>query len=266
MCDLSIIVVSYNHPEMLEKTLRTIAACRGPLAVEVFVVDNASTAGNVAMVKRNFPGVRLIQNSRNRGFAAANNQALGQAQGEFVLLLNPDIEVKDGALEALVSFMRRSPDAAAAGGKLFSPDGSLQMSCRSFYTPLTLLLRRTFFGALMPRHPALKKHLLSDWSHDTIREVDWVVGACLLLRRSVLERIGPLDERFFMYCEDVDICYRLKAQGFKTCYVPDAHFVHFHRRESAAGIWNRKLWWHVRSMCLLHWKQCRWGIKRRCQR
>lgn len=245
--DLTVIIVSFNHQETLLRTIRSLFSNDCGLNFEVFVVDNASTENNIEIIRRDFPRVKLIENKENLGFAAANNQAIARAGGEYVLLLNPDIEVQQGSLDKLVEFMRRTPEAAAAGGRLLYQDGSLQPSCRCFYTLPTIILRRTFLGRLFPNHRLLRSHLMLDWDHSRPRAVDWVVGACLIIRRSVFNTVGTLDERFFMYFEDVDLCYRIKKAGLKTYYVPEAAFIHLHRRDSANGLFNPALWWHLKS-------------------
>ena len=254
--DLSIIIVSYNHSDMLRKTLHSICTSKQSLDFEVFVVDNASWEDNVKIIKEEFPQVKLIVNSKNLGFTHANNQAMRRCQGDFILMLNPDVEVIDGSLNKLVEFMRHNPQAGAAGGRLLYPDGSLQMSCRNFYTLPTILLKRTFLKNMFPQHKLVNRHLMSNWNHDNIRIVDWVFGACLIVRRRIIEELGFLDERFFMYFEDVDLCYRLKQRGLKTYYVPQASFIHFHRRDSAKGLFNKRLIWHIKSMFQFYRKCC----------
>jgi len=246
--DLSIIIVSYNYPDELRNTLFSIFDNPPDLNYEVFVVDNASKGDNVKVIEEEFPQVRLIRNRQNIGFARANNQAIKLSKAEFILMLNPDIEVLDGSLNQLVDFMRRNPRASAAGGKLLYPDGNLQLSCRNFYTIPTIILRRTFLNRIFPDHQLISRHLMFKWDHNNIRVVDWVFGACLIVRRSDLDKIGFLDEGYFMYFEDVDLCYRLRQAGIKTYYVPQALFIHSHRRESASGLLNKKVYWHIKGM------------------
>ncbi len=217
---------------------------------EVIVVDNASHDGSPRMVEEEFPGVRLVANADNAGYSRAVNQAIRTAAGHYVLILNPDIEVLPGSIDALADHLDRNPETGIAGGKLLNPDGSLQYSCRTFYTLNTLLHRRTPIGKLFPNSRVVRDHLMMDWDHDSVREVDWMLGACLMVRRDAIREVGLMDERFFMYFEDVDWCYRMKQHGWHVVYVPDATMKHVHRRESAkgGGLLNRRLMAHLNSM------------------
>jgi hypothetical protein len=178
------------------------------------------------------------------------NQALLAAAGRYVLILNPDIEVLPGSIDELATHLDRNPQTGIAGGKLLNPDGTLQYSCRTFYTLSTLLHRRTPIGKLFPNSRVVRDHLMMDWDHDSVREVDWMLGACLMVRRDAIREVGLMDERFFMYFEDVDWCYRMKQHGWQVVYVPAARMRHVHRRDSAkgGGLLNRRLMAHLNSM------------------
>lgn len=230
--DLSVVIVSWNTRADLERALAAVASAQCPLEIETIVVDNASTDGSASMVERKFPWVRRITNARNVGFAGANNQGLRAARGEFVLLLNPDTRVEPCAFSTLVDFMRAHPDAAACGPRLLNPDGSLQLSCRRFPRLITGLFRKAPLGRLLPDNPFNREYLMSEWDHDQVREVDWVSGAALCLRRSVANHVGPLDDGYFMYCEDVDWCYRARQAGYAIYYVPQAAITHAIGRSS----------------------------------
>ncbi|MDI6828775.1 MAG: glycosyltransferase family 2 protein, partial [Armatimonadota bacterium] len=150
-----------------------------------------------------------------------------ESKGRYVLLLNPDAEVKAGTFSILVNFADANPGAGLIGPKILNKDGSLQSSARRFPTPLAALFRNTFLGRLFPNNQYVREYLMADWDHSSPREVDWLSGAALMLRRAMLDEIGLLDERFFMYCEDVDIAYRAKQKGWKAIYCPEAQVVHF---------------------------------------
>ena len=202
------------------------------------------------MIAESHPEVRLLANRENVGYSRAVNQAIRAASGKYVLILNPDIEVLPGSIDALAQHMDDHATTGIAGGKLLNPDGSLQYSCRTFYTLSTLLHRRTPIGKLFPKSRVVRDHLMMDWDHATVREVDWMLGACLMVRTDAIREVGLMDERFFMYFEDVDWCYRMKQYGWKVVYVPDAPMKHVHRRESAAGggMLNARLLAHLNSM------------------
>jgi GT2 family glycosyltransferase len=248
--EVSIVVVSYNTKGLLRRCLETVARSGTSRACEVIVVDNASVDGSPGMLSRDFPDVRLMANGENVGYSRAVNQAIRSASGRYVLILNPDIEVGEGAIDALARHMDENPATGIAGGKLLNPDGTLQYSCRTFYTFATLLHRRTPLGKIFPNSGVVRRHLMLDWDHESVREVDWMLGACLMVRRDAIRDVGLMDERFFMYFEDVDWCYRMKQHGWKVVYVPDARMKHVHQRESAkgAGIFNRRIVAHLNSM------------------
>jgi GT2 family glycosyltransferase len=232
---LAVVIVAYETPELLAACLRSLAAAQVLGRHPVIVVDNSQTS-RCAAVCAGFPGVTLERNARNVGYARAVNQGMAHESAqaaELVLVLNPDIEVERDAIDRLRQAMADHPEAGLAGAKLLNPDRTLQYSCRRFYTLGALLLRRTFLGRLFPRHRALREHLMLDWDHATLRDVDWLIGACLLVRRAAAQDVGPMDERFFLYFEDVDWCARMHARGWRVLYVPDAVMVHHHRRESA---------------------------------
>ncbi|MGQ9524722.1 MAG: glycosyltransferase family 2 protein [Armatimonadota bacterium] len=208
------------------------ASARTTPAIEVIVVDNASADGSAEMVAEQHPWAKLIRSERNLGFSAGNNIGIRAATGRYVMLLNPDTLVHPGALRTLVEFADSHPEAGIIGPRLLNADGSIQYSCRSFPTLATGFFRNTFLGRLFPRNRFNRQYLLTDWDHSAVREVDWVSGAAMMIRRQVLDQIGLLDEGFFMYCEDVDICYRAHQAGWKVMYCPDAVITHMIARAS----------------------------------
>jgi N-acetylglucosaminyl-diphospho-decaprenol L-rhamnosyltransferase len=224
--DLSIIVVNWNTLELLAKCLSSVwdeIRTLHPLRVETLVVDNASTDGSAQMVRERFPWVMLIENQDNVGFARANNQAILQSTGRYVLLLNPDTEVRPGALEALVRFMETHPQAGGAGARLLNPDGTLQVSCYPAPTLWRELWRMFHLDALRP----YGVYHMQDWDVNRHRQVDVVQGACLILRQETLDQVGLLDDEYFIYSEEVDLCHRLQQVGWELYWVPQAQVVHY---------------------------------------
>ncbi len=255
---LAVVIIHYNTSGDLDRCLDSLAACAPAAEHQVIVVDNASSEPGLEEVHRKHPDLRWVFNPENSGYARGCNIGMAQVEADYYLILNPDIVVEPGALDRLLDFADRHPRAGMIGPQLLNPDGSIQDSCRRFYTLKTLLLRRTFFGRIFPDSRTVHLHLMRDFDHLTSRPVDWVLGGCLMVRRSAMERTGPMDERFFLYFEDVDWCYRMWQAGFEVQYTPDARFEHRHRRASATGgRFNKSFWLHLGSLISFYEK---WGM------
>jgi N-acetylglucosaminyl-diphospho-decaprenol L-rhamnosyltransferase len=225
---ISIVILNFNTCEHLAGCLRSVQA-EARAGDEVFVVDNASSDGSAEMVERDFPWVRLIRSPINGGFAHGNNQALRLATGDAVLLLNPDTVLPAGALNTFEERLTARPQAGIIGPKLLKPNGAMHLACRrSFPTPAVAFYRLSGLSRLFPRSPIFGRYNLTYIGADQPVEVDSVCGACLLIRRSVIERIGLLDERFFMYGEDVDWCLRARQDGWTVRYEPAIVVQHQH--------------------------------------
>jgi N-acetylglucosaminyl-diphospho-decaprenol L-rhamnosyltransferase len=250
VCDLSIIIVSWNVRDLLAACLRSLVrdqesgirsqgsvpASLTPdfclLTPEIIVVDNASTDGSAAMVAAEFPRVHLVTNAENRGFTGGNNQGLGLAQGRYVFFLNPDTEVVGDALATMIAFMDAHPEVGALGPQLRYGDGSLQSSRRRFPTFATALFESTPLAWHWPDNPWARRYRMAEMPDDLIQPVDWVVGAALMVRRTVLDRIGGFDEGYFMYSEELDWCRRAKEAGWQIVYLPEAQVIHHEGKSS----------------------------------
>lgn len=220
--DVSIVIVSWNTREHLRRCLETLEANLSAATCETIVVDNNSGDGSAEMVRKEFLWCSVIHNDRNLGFAAANNQAIQHTRGRTVLLLNPDTEMRPGSLAALLQFLDQQQDAAAAGARLVGGDGSLQVS---FHPAPTLVLefwRMFHLDRILP----LGSYPVARWGLAQPRRVDVLQGACLLLRREALDQVGLLDEGYFMYSEEMDLCQRLRRAGWRLYWVPQAEVVH----------------------------------------
>lgn len=224
--DLSVCIVSWNVRGDLAEGLDALYADPVAAAWQVIVADNASDDGTVEMLAGRYPQVEVIANTTNLGFAAGCNQGMRLARGRYVLLLNPDTIVPAGALAQLVIFADQHPDAGIIGPKLLNADGSLQFSARSFPTITAALFRNTILGRLLPKTGSVRAYLLADWDHSTVRNVDWVSGACMLIRRELVEDIGYLDAEFFWGSEDVDYCWRAHKAGWDVLYTPAPAITH----------------------------------------
>lgn len=235
---LSIVIVNWNTRDLL----RTCLASLEPEAMsswDVWVVDNGSTDGSQQMLQTIFPGVHLIANVDNRGYAAANNQGIEASSGRYVLLLNSDTLVPTGAIARLLAFVDSRPGIGAASPRLLQVDGTPQPYAFGHDPTLGYLLRRGFSRAVLRR-------ALHDWTTDVPQRVDWVSGACMLVRREVIDQVGLLDERFFMYFEDNDWCLRMRQHGWTVWYVPEVEITHLGgqslgQNSAAQRIYHRSL-------------------------
>jgi N-acetylglucosaminyl-diphospho-decaprenol L-rhamnosyltransferase len=223
--DLAIVIVSYNTQDLLRSCLRAVPAATQGLSCVTYVVDNASSDGSAEMVAREFPDVDLTASGENLGFTKGNNVALQRTAARYVLLLNPDTEPDAASLTTLVQFMDARPGAGACGPMLLNSDRTLQRNGAKFPTPL-----REFLGVTGLRRLAMRRYELSlGYGRDDFNvtcEVDQVSGACLMVRSEVMRQVGMLDERFFMFYEEIEWCHRIRRAGWKVYYVPDAKVVH----------------------------------------
>lgn len=253
--DLSIIIVNYNTCDLLRDCLDTVYASEGDFEYEVIVVDNCSPDGSVAMVKQDFPQAELIANEVNRGYAYANNLGMRQARGDYVLLLNPDTVLPPNALKDMITFMKEHPDAGVAGPKLVLADGSLDLACRRSFPTLDVALYRLLgLSKRYPNSPRYNRYNLGYLDPNQVAEVDSVVGAFMLIRRKALDQTGFFDERFFMYAEDIDLCYRIKVDcGWKIYYNPAVVVTHY-KSQATTKRWAPMTIQFYRAMWLFHQK------------
>jgi GT2 family glycosyltransferase len=219
--DISIIIVNWNTKALLLDCLTSVYATTAGLSIETIVVDNGSHDGSVQAVQDRFPQVTLIQNTGNRGFARANNQALARTTGRYVLLLNSDALLTEGALNNLVAFMDTTPGAGIAAGQYLNQDGSKQNSFDNFPTLATELLNKTLLRILLPnKYPSKKKEYREPM------EVDSVIGACMLVRAEAIKQLGALDEDYFFFMEETDWCFRMHRAGWKIYHLPHINVYH----------------------------------------
>jgi O-antigen biosynthesis protein len=225
---LSVVIVNYNVRNLLENCLHSLFSSLESIPSEVLVVDNCSDDGSVDMVRSRFPQVRVFENDRNLGFAKANNIALAEARGSMIWLLNPDTLVQEDTARVMLRFFEDNPDVGMAGCKILLPSGELQPSCRrSFPSPWVSFTKLTGLNALFPRSRVFGRYNLTYLNEDESYEVDAISGSCMMIRREVYERTGGLDERFFMYGEDLDWCYQVQKAGWKVYYVHSTKIIHY---------------------------------------
>lgn len=260
--DLTILIVNYKERGFLRQLLRGIERVRLGLRYEILVVDNGSCDGSAEMIQESFPKVRLIAFQENRGLAVAFNAAVRASHGTFILYMNNDIAVFEGVIEQLVRYMNDHPSVGIVAPKLLNPDRTVQTSCYRFQSPIVPILRRTPLGKLPAAQRLLKQYLMLGWNHDATQTVDWILGAVMLIRRSALEQVGGMDERFFAYYEDIDLCRQMWLKGWQVVYYAPAFLIHYHQRTSAAspGLvsifkWHTRI--HIQSGLKYFWKYYR---------
>jgi GT2 family glycosyltransferase len=233
MTKLSIIIVSWNVKNDLLNCLSSLEKNRPSFSFEQIVIDNMSSDGTAKTVRQEYPAVTVIENQENKGFARANNQGIKQSSGEYILFLNPDTIIHPNSLSTLVEFLDNNPDVGACGPKLLNADGTVQKSVRQFPTFRAVLYAHTIcrlIGLFRHQH---RKWMMKDFSYDRQTDVDQIMGAAMMVRRSVIDKVGGMDENFFMYFEEIDLCYRIKQAGWRIVFLPDAVITHLGGRSSS---------------------------------
>jgi hypothetical protein len=235
---LSIIIVSWNVRELLKACLSSIDQTRPSLPLEVIVVDSGSHDGSQSMVQECFPWVTLIGRPDNVGFPKGNNIGINKSKGRHILLLNPDTEIIGNGLKEMSRFLDDNSDVGVVAAKLLNPDGSVQSSRRRFPTIATGIFESTWLEPIAPRS-ILGNYYFEDVPDNVTIDVDWVVGACLMVRRSVADDVGPLDEGYFMYSEELDWCRRIKSAGWRVVYLPASQIIHHIGKSSDQAVVER---------------------------
>ncbi|OHB57269.1 MAG: hypothetical protein A2173_02840 [Planctomycetes bacterium RBG_13_44_8b] len=230
--EISIIIVNYNRCDLLTNCLKSILDNPPKRTFEIIVVDNAGTDNSVQNVEQNFKNVKLIKNQTNRGFAAANNQAIRQACGKFILFLNSDTIVLKNAIDSLAEFLEKKPQAALCAPKLLNTDGSLQPNVYHFTTFRSILARYTIFKYLGLFKKSRDFYKMRGFSYDAIIQIDRPMGAAMMAVKNALEKISNFDENFFFYFEDADLCLRLKKTGLEIYFIPNAQIIHIGQASS----------------------------------
>jgi hypothetical protein len=246
---LSVAIVSHGHEAMLPACLGSLAKALDGIDYEVILLDNLGAGHAEPLLRAAFPGGRFVANSEQQGFAANANRVALLASGEYLLLLNPDTEYRCGSIGGALQFLDDNTDVAVLGCRMLYPDGRPQQSCRQFPT-LPVIVARGLGADYWPLRPRYYRLRMMEGVPITAPSiVDWVFGAFLLVRRSQFLAIGGMDPKFRLYYEDVDLCYRFRAQGFGTAIFPGLEFFHRHMRSSAARPFGRLWRWHLRSSC-----------------
>lgn len=226
--DLSIIIVNYNTKKKLDECLYSLYNNISNISFEVIVSDNHSLDDSINMLEKNYPEVSLIKNERNLGFAKANNKALSIVKGKYILLLNSDTIVPKLSISNMIDFLRNHKEVGAVGAKMLYPDHTTQRTARRFPNPMAFFFgRKSILTLLMPENRFSKRYMMYDREQqEEPYEVDWVSGAGLMVKKEVVQQVGLLDERFFIYWEDADWCFRIKQKGWKIFCIPTAPIIH----------------------------------------
>lgn len=251
--ELSIITTSYKNPDLTKVCIDSIRRNCSLVSYEIIVADSATEEDTELMMREDFPDVKFIPSRENIGFSGTVNKGLEIAQGRYILILNGDIIVKKDSIEKLLEYIKENPDVGIVAPKLLNFNGMLQYSCFKFYTPFTIIYRRTFLGKLWFAKKHLDAFLMRDFDHAAAKETDWIMGSALLTTKKAVSKVGSMDARFRLYMEDTDWCRRFWENGYKVVYFPEAQMHHYHGRGSAGKsvlkslLSNRLTWVHIVS-------------------
>jgi GT2 family glycosyltransferase len=242
---LSIVIVNWNTRDLLTQAIDSIYATEANTdALDIIVVDNASNDGSPAMIRGNYPRVRLIALHQNVGFAGGNNRGLAAARGEWILLLNSDAQIRPGAISALAEYLEVHPAVGLVGPKLLNGDGTTQSSRRRFPSLAVLFLESTWLQPLAPPR-SLRRFYMEDVPDSGAHAVDWVTGAAMMVRKEVVDQVGGLDDGYFMYSEELDWCRRIRQAGWEIAYTPDAEVVHYGGKSSEKVVPARHIYFQA---------------------
>lgn len=258
--ELSIVVTSYKNPQLLKVCLNSLLENTRNIDCEIIVSDSETGEDTEMMMREDFPQVKFFPFKTNVGFQALLRKGIESSSGDYLLLLNGDIIAAENSISNLFEYIKNRPGVGMAGPKLLNFDGTIQNSCFRFYTPMTIVYRRTFLGKLSFAKRHLDRFLMKDVGRDSELEADWIMGSAMMVSRKALEKVGLMDPRYFMYMEDVDWCRRFWEDGFKVIYYPQSIMHHYHGKGSAKGgmlrslILNKYTWIHISSALKYFWK------------
>lgn len=258
---VSTITVNYNHKYFPKLCVEAVEVSQAQGPIQIIFVDNASsdpTSLNFLRLAHEQERLHLIESPENLGFAGGNNLGAKEATGDYILILNPDTQVKPDAIQKMVDYMRANPEIGILGPKLAYSDGTIQESCRRDMSFLDLIVKRTFLKYIPYFKRREARYLMKDFDHDQTQTVELITGACMMLPRSLYESIGGFDDRYFLFMEDFDLCKKVRAEGLQVVYYPEAVVEHHHKRLSGGSFFKllrKKVFWiHVNSAIKYFWK------------
>jgi hypothetical protein len=258
--ELSIIITNYKNPDLLKVCIESVKKNITLKDYEIIVADSETEEKTEMMMEEDFPEIKFFPHKDNVGFQHLVRKGVENAFGEFVLVLNGDIIVKPNSIENLLELLKKDSSIGLAGPKLLNFNETLQYSCFRFYSLLTILYRRTFLGRFGFAKKQLDHFLMKDFDHKSSREVDWLMGSALMTKKTAIEKVGLMDDRFRMYFEDTDWCRRFWEKGYKVIYFPESVMYHYHGKGSAGKsvigslLFNRLTWLHIKSALMYFWK------------
>lgn len=237
--NVSIVIITWQMKDLLQKCLETIYKFTEDISFEVIVIDNNSTDGTSKMIEDEFNQVKLIKNSENRGVAPARNQGIKETKGDYILILDADMELVENSIFKLYKFMEGNPSCGLVGSKLVDQNFQLQTSCKRFPTLLAFVFRRLEWNEKIRNSKTLRLHTYQDWDHKETKEVDYLIGACQFSRRAVIEKIGMYDDKIFYGPEDIDFCLRTWKAGWKVLYYPHTQIIHHEQRITKKNLFSK---------------------------
>jgi len=259
--DLSVAIITWNAKEKLKNCLHSVARQVQNIEYEIIVADNGSSDGTAEMLDEEFSDLAVIKNRENIGVSRARNQLMRIANGRYILILDDDTELMTSKIHELTAYMDKHKMLGIAGAKLMSVDDELQLSCRTFPKPIHVLFRKLGFLKAVRNGKTLAKHQMSSWKHDSIRKVQFVIGAFQMIRKSCIDSIGPLDEKMFYGFEDADYCARVQRAGYDVIYYPDVVVKHYERRMTYRAFLTKKAVINYRSYLRFYLKHRRFISK-----
>ena len=247
-CDLSIVTISMNHGRFLKGLCESLEREHNSANFEMIMIDNCSRDDTCSIIQNDFPWVKLVLNNESKSFSYNNNHGFSLSCGRYVLFLNPDIMVLDGALKSLLEFMDNNPDVGVCGPRLLNSDMTHQSSFRRYSTPQILLMRGLKLDLLFSHSKVLKDYFMDDANSDNPHDVDWLMGSAMMFRRKAFEKVGGFDEKYPLYFEDQDLCRRTWESNYRVTFIPQAEMVHYYGRDSAKNPFCKKARMHYMSM------------------
>jgi len=243
---ISVIIVTFNSENFIRSCIKSVISSFKRENYEIIVVDNCSNDNTVKILYEEFKQVRLIRFTKNKGFAYANNVAFERSKGEYITLLNPDTIVTEGSLEKMAECLSKNDDVGMVGAKLKNFDGSLQLSCRRFPNYLNVFFgRKSVLRNIFPGNPISKDFMLENLDYDKLQDVDWMMGAAVMLKRDLVEKIGLFDEDYKLFVEDTDLCFRIRKAGKRVVFLPDAVVFHYHGASVKEGFSKAQVYHNI---------------------